>query len=475
VQHLARTLGAAMTRTASPPRVREVGPALNRRLFEPVDISSIVFFRIAFGAIMLWEIWRYFVNGWIFFHYIQPQWHFTYYGFGWVRPWPGGGMYVHFAVLALMALFILLGLWYRVATTVFFLGFTYVFLLDEVQYLNHFYLVSLVSLLLIFVPPHRSFSIDSLTRLTEPSATAPAWALWLLRFQIGVPYFFGGIAKLNGDWLRGQPLRAWLAERSDVPLVGHVFDETWMVALFNYGSLLFDLLVVPALLWRRTRPCAVVVALVFNILNWQLFSIGIFPWFMIAATTLFLEPHWPRDVLGRLRRPVRQVDTGGEGIPPDHKRKFITALVAPYALVQILVPLRHFAYPGNVNWTEEGHRFAWHMKLRDKEAVARFFATDTTTGWRREMNPLYYLTEDQYEEMSARPRMILQFGHYLADRLHAEGHEDVMIRPLVKASLNGRKRELLIDPSVDLTEISPGIPPALWIQPLDAPLRDALF
>jgi vitamin K-dependent gamma-carboxylase len=474
VQLLDQTPASVVTTTLALPPVARARPSLKERLFAPVDIASLVFFRIAFGGIMLWEVWRYFANGWIFFHFIEPRWHFTYYGFDWVRPWPGGWMYVHFAALALMALLIMLGLWYRVATTAFFLGFSYVFLLDEARYLNHFYLVALVSFLLIFVPAHRAFSIDSVTRLTKRSATAPAWALWLLCFQVAVPYFLGGVAKLNGDWLQGQPLRAWLADRTDVPFIGHLFHEIWMVALLNYGSLLFDLLIVPALLWRRTRPFAFVLAMVFNVLNWQLFSIGIFPWFMAAATTLFLRPDWPRVILGRLRHGSTEGNTSSEAKLPSRKR-IITALLVVYASIQVLVPLRHLVYPGNVSWTEEGHRFAWHMKLRDKEAVARFFATDRSTGWRREMNPLYYLTEDQYDEMSGRPHMILQFAHYLADQLRAEGHREIVINSLVRASLNGRKRELLIDRSVDLAELSPGFPPAPWIEPLNSPLPHPLF
>ena len=34
-------------------------------LFKPVDISFLVFFRILFGGIMLWEVYRYFTYGWI--------------------------------------------------------------------------------------------------------------------------------------------------------------------------------------------------------------------------------------------------------------------------------------------------------------------------------------------------------------------------------------------------------------------------
>lgn len=158
---------------------------------------------------MLWETWRYFSNGWIGAFWVEPAFHFTYYGFGWIQPWPGIGMYVHFAALAVLALLVALGLFYRMSIALFCVGFTYVFMLDQTAYQNHFYLVCLLSFLMIFVPANRVFSLDAMRR--PGGETVPAWSLWILRFQMGVVYFFGGIAKLNGDWLRGEPMTIWLS------------------------------------------------------------------------------------------------------------------------------------------------------------------------------------------------------------------------------------------------------------------------
>lgn len=146
---------------SSPPDPDSPVARIARRLFAPVDIAPLVWFRIAFGIIMAWEMWRYFEHGWIYDYYIQPKFFFTYYGFSWVHPWPGNGMYVHFAVLGVLAACIALGLCYRAATVLFFLGFTYVFLLDQTDYLNHFYLVCLYSFLLTVVPANRAFSLDA--------------------------------------------------------------------------------------------------------------------------------------------------------------------------------------------------------------------------------------------------------------------------------------------------------------------------
>ncbi|NIV28323.1 MAG: HTTM domain-containing protein [Anaerolineae bacterium] len=175
-------------------------------LFRPTWIHSLVVVRIAFGAVMVWEVTRYFRYGWIARYWIEPAYNFSYPLFGWLKPWPGDGMYWHFYLLAVLALFIALGLFYRLNVALFFLAFSYTFLLEEARYLNHFYLVSIFSFILIFVPAHRWLSLDALIWPRIRSSTVPTWTLWLVGAQIGIPYFFGGVAKLNGDWLRGAPM-----------------------------------------------------------------------------------------------------------------------------------------------------------------------------------------------------------------------------------------------------------------------------
>jgi vitamin K-dependent gamma-carboxylase len=466
--------GMQGVRVRAPAPREERAPSLRQRLlgrlFEPVDIASLVYFRIAFGAIMLIEVWRYFSHGWIEEYFMDPIYHFTWGIFDWVRPWPDQGMYLHFVALGLLATLIILGAWYRPAAALFTVGFAYIFLLEKARYLNHFYLISLVALIMIFVPANRAFSVDVVGRRERRSDTAPAWALWLIRAQLGIAYLFGGLAKLNGDWLAGQPLRMWLAGDTDFPIIGPLFTEEWMVYLMSWGSLLFDLLIVPALLWRRTRPFAFGIAVVFNLMNWKLFSIGIFPWMMIAGTAMFFPPSWPRTLLGLGRSRTRRSSASRIG-PLRRSQRVTVGLLAGYLAVQVLVPLRHFLYPGNVSWTEEGHRFSWHMKLRDKEATAEFVATDPATGQTWEIDPLNTLNEDQYDEMSTRPDMILQLSHHFAEQLRAQGYERIQVRARVMASLNGRRPQLLIDPAVDLAAEDRSLLPADWIMPLRQPLR----
>src|SRR6266446_4953294 len=159
---------------------------LQKSAFTSVNIASLVFFRIAFGLLMVWEVYRYFANGWIAQHWLEPRFLFKYYGFSWVHPWPGQWLYVHLAALGLFALFIAAGFLYRISAALFFLSYTYFFLLDEAWYVNHTYLICLFSFLLIFVPAHRAFSVDAWRRPRLRSNTTPAWTLWLLRAQMAV-------------------------------------------------------------------------------------------------------------------------------------------------------------------------------------------------------------------------------------------------------------------------------------------------
>ena len=360
----------------------------------------------------------------------------------------------------------MLGLAYRVSATLFFLGFTYAFLLEQARYLNHFYLICLISFLMIFLPAHRAASLDALWRPSIRSDTAPAWTIWLLRAQIGIVYFYGGLAKLNVDWFRGEPFRTWLARRTDFPIIGSLFTDEWMVWVLNYGGLLLDLLIVPLLLWRRTRVFAFGTAVLFHLMNVRLFSIGIFPWFMIAATALFFPPGWPRHLFRRFWPALDGEQPESRPTAPLGRHEQVTlVLVGLYLAVQLFVPLRHFLYPGEVSWTEEGHRFAWRMKLRDKDASAEFVVSIPAEARTWLVDPEDHLTYWQADKMSTRPDMILQFAHYLADSMRKTGYGRVEIRARVEASLNGREERLLIDPTVDLAAEPRSLKPASWIEP----------
>jgi len=306
------------------------------------------------------------------------------------------------------------------------------------------------------------------------SETVPAWALWLLRFQVAIPYVYGGIAKLNYDWMvRAEPMKTWFKDGTEGPFQAAFLRKPWAAYAMSWSGALFDLLIVPLLLWRRTRIPAFLLALGFHLMNSQLFMIGIFPWLMIAATLLFFPPDWPRrlKLLGA-RRPGQAAVNAGRAPKPTVPWRVTAAFLALYAAFQLLFPFRHFLYPGNVDWTEEAHRFSWRMKLRDKRGDLRFVAVDPVV---MKVYPLEevesVLTLDQRQMMIHDPDMIRQFAHYVGDRLHQAGYPNVQVRAITSISLNGRPAQPMIDPEVDLSSSPREFGAAEWIVPLK-PLDD---
>jgi hypothetical protein len=444
-------------------------------LLAPVDGASLAVFRIFFGLLMLGDVWQHWSNGWITSDYVEPTFHFTYFLFPFVRPWPGDGMFWHFGVLGLLATLMAVGLFYRLAAWGFFLGFTYLFLLDEANYLNHNYLICLLSFLLAIVPAQSAWSLDAWlhrkqtgppTSPIQPcyDGSVPRWSVLLLRTQVTLVYFFAGIAKLNYDWLvREEPLHLWLRARAHWRLVPPLLAMPGGIPLMIYGSALFDLSV-GFLLWgRRTFWPAAAVAMVFHLLNNYLFTIGVFPWLCLATLTLFPSPGWPRRWF-----PQATPAISAHALRPATVRQ-TTALVLLhlYVAIQLLAPLRHWLYPGNVSWTEQGDRFAWHMMLRQKDIKTFAMSlTDPRTGARREIEPREYLSDHQVREMRRHPDMILQFAHHIADLEQARTGVRPVVNARVLASLNARPYQELIEPTVDLAAQPDLLAPAHWIVPL---------
>lgn len=418
-----------------------------------------------FGTIMIWEVWRYVTKNRIPRYYIQPDFLFSYDGFGWIQPLPGNGMYWVFYGLAVLAFLITIGLLYRPAMIAFFFVFTYIFLLDQTHYLNHFYLISLLGFILIFLPLHRDFSVDARLHPHLRTKVTPNWTLLILRLHIAIPYIYGGFAKLNGDWLQGEPMRHWILRLNEYPILNAYITHPTAAYFFSYGGLLLDLFIVPIILWRRTRWLGLSVAIFFHLMNAWIFSIGVFPWMMIGATLIFLPPEWFR-FWQKNNEPSKNTP-----MVINRQQIILLSLLSLYLVFQLLFPFRYLLYPGNPNWSEEGHRWSWHMKLRSKDGWARFILTDRDSQQAWEINPQDVINRSQHDEMSGRPIMIVAFAHYLKAAMQEQGYENIEVRAWVMASMNYRAPQLLIDPTVDLTTVRNTLAPADWILPLHQPLK----
>lgn len=444
----------------------------------PVDIAALAAFRFLFGSMMALAMVRFIAKGWVSELYVEPAFHFTYPGFGWVHPWPGGWMHLHFFLLALLACGVALGCFYRLCAVLFFLGFTYVELLDQTTYLNHYYLICLLSGLLAVLPAHRLWSIDVWRNPALRTEAAPAWTLNLMRFQVGVVYLFAGLAKINSDWLfKAEPLRIWLAARSDLPFIGPLLDEPWVAFAASWFGAAFDVSIVFLLLCRRTRKPAFLLVIVFHVATWLLFNIGIFPWIMLVAATVFFPPDWPRTFVSRFHTifsarfilpsfaRMRSVIAKEQCLQPAPRFQAsfsLLLLLAVYATVQLALPIRSYFTEGRPAWTCTGFNCAWRVMIAEKTGYTEFYASDPASGSRWKIPTEIYLTPRQEMMMAQDPDLIRQMSRRMANDIKQRGKKSIQINVESFATLNGRPSQRLIDPDIDLAgPIKSG-----WILPL---------
>ncbi|MGV7221097.1 MAG: HTTM domain-containing protein [Nitrospinales bacterium] len=441
-------------------------------LTRPVDASSLSIFRFLFGIIMVWSTLKYFYRGWIKYNYIDQNFYFTYEWFHWIAPLPGNGMYWIFGFIATSALFLALGLLYRISAIIFFLSYTYVFLIDKTLYNNHYYLISLLGFLFCFTNAHGGMSVDNLWRKKfrpdTQTGNVPFWNILIFKSQIFIVYFYGGIAKINLDWLKGEPMRHWLVKGDETPeILTRILESEFSAYFFSYGGIIFDLGIGFLLLYRKTRLFGFILLLVFNLTNNWLFTIGIFPFLMIATTVLFLEPETPRSFLQNYFSKFKSTNIYQKEKPSPYQKLAITFFCL-YLCIQILIPFRHLLYSYNTSWSEEGHYFAWRMKLRDKSnCQLGILASNPDSGNTWVITGERHISERQYKDMCKSPNLIIQYAHFLGQELKILGISNPVITVRTLVSLNFREPQPMIDPNVNLVEAEYlTFKSADWILPL---------
>ncbi len=425
---------------------------LRTRLNTPVSIAPLITFRIVFGLLMFVSLLRFMWRGWINTVYILPKFHFTYWGFDWIQPMGGAGMYLLFFVLLLATLFITIGFLYRVAAVVFFLGFTYVEMLDVTTYLNHYYFISLVAFIMIWLPANKDYAVDVLMNPCGQRKLVPLWCIGIIRFQMGIVYFFAGLAKLNPDWLlEAQPLRTWLPAKSHLPVVGRFMYDAWVAYLFSWFGAIYDLFIVIFLLNKRTRLIAYGFVIVFHAATAIFFpGIGMFPYVMMTCSLVFFSGHFHERLLALL--PFKNTGKATVYEMPYSYRfpKALFACIAIYTLLQVTIPFRCLLYPGHLFWHEEGFRFSWRVMLMEKSGAAYFTVREKGTGYSYTVNNAEFLTNLQEKMMSTQPDMILKYAHFLAREYKKRGIVEPRVYGEVYVSLNGQRSRLFIDSTVDL-------------------------
>ena len=418
---------------------------------------------------MFVSVIRFFVNNWIYELYIKPSYYFKYYGFEWIKPLSANGMYLVFVILALCYLLILLGFFYRIAIVAAFILFTYIELLDKSNYLNHYYFISLISFLLIFIPAHKSFSIDTFRKPSLKSDFVPQWTIIALKLQIAIVYVFAGIAKLNYDWLfNAMPLKIWLPANNHLPIIGALMDQVWVAYFFSWFGAIYDLFIVYFLINKKTRLIAFVFVFLFHILTKILFPIGMFPYIMILGSLIYFSDEFHLKIIGILKKifPFKVRTSNKSEISTSNVFNSISLTIfAIFFSFQFLLPWRFLAYPGKLFWTEQGYRFSWRVMLMEKAGTAFFYVKDKKSGKEIEIMNSDYLSKNQEKMMATQPDMLLQFAQMLKMDYEKKGFKNPEIRVESYVTLNGSGSRLFVNSTIDLSQEKESFLPKNWILP----------
>lgn len=416
---------------------------LLQRLFKPIDNAPLIAFRIFLGFLLFAETFGAICTGWVKRTFIDPEFTFSHIGLEWLQPLPGPGMYVYFGAMAVLGLLVMAGYRYRLTLGLFSILWAGAYLMQKENYNNHYYLLLLVCLIMWCLPANAYASVDAKRNPEIRKLAMPQWCSWIMIAQMAIVYFFATVSKLTPDWVDGTFIKLLLGGTKHLPFAQGLFAEHWFHMFIAWSGMVFDFLIIPLLLWKRTRTVAFLSSLFFHIFNSIVLQIGIFPFFALSFIVFFYPPERMRRLFFPKKPPL---DESALVAP---QAKCLTYVFVPYLIVQLLLPLRHFAIKGDVLWTEEGHRLAWRMMLRQRSGYAAFEVVDKKTGL-RELYPIgQHLSGKQIQFASSKPDGAWQLAQRIRQEYARDG-KDVAVYVKGRVQVNDSPYRELIDPNVDL-------------------------
>ena len=414
-------------------------------LFKAIDNSPLIVFRIFFGFLVACESFGAILTGWVKRVLIDPQVTFSFIGFEWLKPLPGFGMYFYFIAMGVFGLAIMLGYRYRIAIISYTILWAGAYFMQKTAYNNHYYLLLLISFLMIFLPSNSYASLDVRQNRIKEENTMPYWISLLFIIQVAIVYVFASIAKFYPDWLDGTFTRNLLADSTNVITLKKLFLQKWFYLFIAYMGIIFDLLIVPLLLFKKTRMLALLASLTFHLFNAIFLEIGIFPFFALTFVLFFYEPETIRSVFLRRKTSI-ETDNGHSNY---YGKKIVYFLIIPYLIIQLLLPLRHHFIEGDVLWTEEGHRLSWRMMLRERNGFIHIRIKDLKTGEESLYDYRKNLTDKQIQNLATKPDFIWQYCQYIKKEFKGK---EIAIFIDCKNSINRKEYKTLIDPKFDMAK-----------------------
>jgi len=442
-----------------------------QKLNRPIDNSSLVLFRIFFGLLMFFESIGAILTGWLNETFVEPSQTFNFMDFEFLQVLVGPQMIAVYILMGLLGLMIAFGWHYRFAIISFSILWGATYFLQKSHYNNHYYLVWLIALMMIIMPANAYRSLDVKQGRVKESLTCPQWCTWFFIAQIAIVYFYASIAKFYPDWLDAKPIGIWFTSREfageltpEFKLWGDGLAETLRTVFhdkrvhyaFSYAGIFFDLLIIPAFLWKRTRTLALFASLGFHLLNSAIFEIGVFPYFAMAFVVFFYSPEKMRRLF--FKKKPSLVDQETTSLNSNWGRFQFKGILQVgiyiYLLIQVLLPLRHHLIPGDVLWTEEGHRLSWRMMLRSKSSYASFRVEHPESNFKEVVPMLEHVSPNQRWDVYKKPDMMYQFAQRLEKHYKKEhGFDDVEVYVDSRVGVNGRPMQQFTDPEFDITSV----------------------
>jgi hypothetical protein len=151
--------------------------------------------------------------------------------------------------------------------------------------------------------------------------------------------------------------------------------------------------------------------------------------------------------------------------------KFEFIAISLLLLFQIIFPFRHYVYPGELFWHEQGYRFSWRVMLMEKKGYTQFKIVDSISKANFYAKNEDFLTNYQEKQMSFQPDFILEFAHYLGEHYSQKGIENIQVFADSYVALNGRRNQRFIDPNKNLLEFNRGFKNKSWILPFNDEIK----
>jgi len=273
---------------------RDLNAGLDRR----GSLRAVALLRIAAGPLILLHLRPFFdlaASGATWsdrFHQPFFEWY----------PAVGGDAYlILLRICAVAAVLVSMGALTRIATA-YVAGFVTYNVFLSVTHFHHnraFLIILLTGLALL--PSGRHLSMDAwLARRRDLPPRGPAllWPLWLMRFEVSIVYGASALSKIiDADWWNGLVLSlridqwaAYAADRGVPQWALDVLGSDVFMSWFAKTAVLAELFIAAGLIWRRTRPAAVWVAIGFHLSVQAVAQVQVFSWAGLAALVIWVTP-----------------------------------------------------------------------------------------------------------------------------------------------------------------------------------------